>query len=84
MVSGNMNGNDGEDKPLVLVVDDDPNVVALARGYLERDGYRVPRPATESGVWSWPEGTGPAWWCWTSCFRAWTGSRSAGGCRWSR
>ena len=28
-------------KPLVLVVDDDPNVVALARGYLERDGYRV-------------------------------------------
>ena len=30
-----------EEKPLVLVVDDDPNVVALARGYLERDGYRV-------------------------------------------
>ena len=25
----------------VLVVDDDPNVVALARLYLERDGYRV-------------------------------------------
>ena len=29
------------EKPLVLVVDDDPNVVALARAYLERDGYRV-------------------------------------------
>ena len=41
MPSGNTNGkNDGE-KPLVLVVDDDPNVVALARAYLERDGYRV-------------------------------------------
>ena len=41
MHSMNANGqNDGE-KPLVLVVDDDPNVVALARGYLERDGYRV-------------------------------------------
>ena len=25
----------------MLVVDDDPNVVALARAYLERDGYRV-------------------------------------------
>ena len=36
-----MNGRDREQKPLVLVVDDDPNVVALARGYLERDGYRV-------------------------------------------
>ena len=36
-----MNGKDGEEKPLVLVDDDDPNVVALARAYLERDGYRV-------------------------------------------
>ena len=32
---------DKEDRPPVLVVDDDPNVVALARAYLERDGYRV-------------------------------------------
>ena len=41
MVSGKMNDKEKEEKPLVLVVDDDPNVVALARGYLERDGYRV-------------------------------------------
>ena len=35
-------GSEGRpEKPLVLVVDDDPNVVALARAYLERDGYRV-------------------------------------------
>ena len=27
--------------PTVLIVDDDPNVVALTRLYLERDGYRV-------------------------------------------
>ena len=37
----NANGENHGEKPLVLVVDDDPNVVALARGYLERDGYRV-------------------------------------------
>ena len=36
MVSGNMNDKEREEKPLVLVVDDDPNVIALARGYLER------------------------------------------------
>ena len=41
MVSTDVNGKDREEKPLVLVVDDDPNVVALARAYLERDGYRV-------------------------------------------
>ena len=41
MASGKMNGNERDEKPLVLVVDDDPNVVALTRGYLERDGYRV-------------------------------------------
>lgn len=33
--------SDGAEQPLVLVVDDDPNVAALARAYLERDGYRV-------------------------------------------
>ena len=38
----NSKGSEGySDRPLVLVVDDDPNVVALARAYLERDGYRV-------------------------------------------
>ena len=37
----NTEGKSGGEKPLVLVVDDDPNVVALARAYLERDGYRV-------------------------------------------
>ena len=41
MISRDINGKDREEKPLVLVVDDDPNVVALARAYLERDGYRV-------------------------------------------
>ena len=42
MTSKNINSKKGgEEKPLVLVVDDDPNVVALARVYLERDGYRV-------------------------------------------
>ena len=41
MPSGNTNSEKDGEKPLVLVVDDDPNVVALARGYLERDGYRV-------------------------------------------
>ena len=41
MPSGNTNSEKDGDRPLVLVVDDDPNVVALARGYLERDGYRV-------------------------------------------
>ena len=41
MTPGNIDGKNGEEKPLVLVVDDDPNVVALARAYLERDGYRV-------------------------------------------
>ena len=41
MTLGNIDGKNGEEKPLVLVVDDDPNVVALARAYLERDGYRV-------------------------------------------
>ena len=30
-----------ESEHTVLVVDDDPNVVELARLYLERDGYRV-------------------------------------------
>ena len=41
MSSGNIRSNSEEEKPLVLVVDDDPNVVALARLYLERNGYRV-------------------------------------------
>ena len=41
MPSRNTNGKNDVEKPLVLVVDDDPNVVALARAYLERDGYRV-------------------------------------------
>ena len=41
MPSGNTNNKNDGQKPLVLVVDDDPNVVALARAYLERDGYRV-------------------------------------------
>ena len=42
MISRDVNSKDREEKPLVLVVvDDDPNVVALARGYLERDRYRV-------------------------------------------
>ena len=41
MISRDINGKDSEEKPLVLVVDDDPNVVALARAYLEREGYRV-------------------------------------------
>ena len=41
MTSRDVSGKDREEKPLVLVVDDDPNVVALARAYLERDGYRV-------------------------------------------
>ena len=41
MTSMNINGSDREEKPLVLVVDDDPNIVALARLYLERDGFRV-------------------------------------------
>ena len=41
MASRNTNGKNDVEKPLVLVVDDDPNVVALARAYLERDGYRV-------------------------------------------
>ncbi len=41
MPSGNTNSKNDGQKPLVLVVDDDPNVVALARAYLERDGYRV-------------------------------------------
>ena len=42
MISKGINNSKGrEEKPLVLVVDDDPNVVALARVYLERDGYRV-------------------------------------------
>ena len=36
-----MAAENSEEKPLALVVDDDPNVVALARVYLERDGYRV-------------------------------------------
>lgn len=41
MTCSKTGGNDGADKPLVLVVDDDPNVVALARIYLEGDGFRV-------------------------------------------
>ena len=41
MACSKTGGNDGVDKPLVLVVDDDPNVVALARIYLEGDGFRV-------------------------------------------
>lgn len=41
-----LDGDDGMSVPVgalqtVLVVDDDPNVVALSRMYLERDGYRV-------------------------------------------
>jgi len=28
-------------QPLVLLVDDEPNIIQLARMYLERDGYRV-------------------------------------------
>ena len=35
------NSKNSQEKPLVLVVDDDPNVVKLARAFLERDGYRV-------------------------------------------
>ena len=45
MPTRNPNGENDGGKPLVLVVDDDPNVVALARGYLERDGYRVAEAA---------------------------------------
>ncbi len=41
MGSGTVDGDHLTEKPLVLVVDDDPNVLALARAYLERDGYRV-------------------------------------------
>ena len=36
-----MNGSKLKNYHTVLVVDDDPNVVELARLYLERDGYRV-------------------------------------------
>ncbi len=41
MTSRNAKGSAGEEKPLVLVVDDDPHVAALARIHLERDGFRV-------------------------------------------
>ena len=41
MTSRNVKGSGGEEKPLVLVVDDDPHVAALARIHLERDGFRV-------------------------------------------
>ena len=41
MISRDVNGKEGDGKPLVLVVDDDPHVAALARIHLERDGYRV-------------------------------------------
>ena len=36
-----MNGAEPSKNQTVLVVDDDPNVVDLARLYLERDGYQV-------------------------------------------
>ena len=41
MTSRNVKDSGGEEKPLVLVVDDDPHVAALARIHLERDGFRV-------------------------------------------
>ena len=41
MISRDVEAKGREDRHPVLVVDDDPNVVALARAYLERDGYRV-------------------------------------------
>ena len=41
MTPNDANGENAEDRPLVLIVDDDPHVVALTRAYLERDGYRV-------------------------------------------
>ena len=41
MTSRDGNLRDREEKPLVLVVDDDPHVAALARIHLERDGFRV-------------------------------------------
>ena len=41
MISRDVNGKERDGKPLVLVVDDDPHVAALARIHLERDGYRV-------------------------------------------
>ena len=41
MTSRNVKDGEGEERPLVLVVDDDPHVAALARIHLERDGFRV-------------------------------------------
>ncbi len=41
MTSRNVKDSGGEERPLVLVVDDDPHVAALARIHLERDGFRV-------------------------------------------
>ena len=41
MTPNDANGEKTEERPLVLVVDDDHHVVALTRAYLERDGYRV-------------------------------------------
>ena len=41
MADRRMESGECGQKPLVLVVDDDPGTVALARGYLERAGYRV-------------------------------------------
>ena len=84
MISRDVNGKDREEKPLVLVVDDDPNVVALARGYLERDGYRVIEANDGARGLELARKSGPAWWCWTSCCLAWTGWRSAETCKWNR
>ncbi len=53
---------DLENDRTVLVVDDDPNVVELARLYLERDGYRV---LTASLAWALRERSGPTSWCLT-------------------
>ncbi len=41
------NGEKKEEKPLVLVVDDDPHVVVLMRAYLDRDGYRMLKASDE-------------------------------------
>ena len=49
MPSVSTNGINGGEKPLVLV-DDDPIVVALARAYLQRDGYRMSEASNRLGA----------------------------------
>ena len=49
----------------VLVVDDEPHIRTVLRGYLEADGLAVRRRPTEKRRWPRCARIRPTWCCWT-------------------